>query len=496
MRQTRLFFASPLMLARLLGAGAGFLTQLILARVLPPEDLGIFFAATSFAAMAGLAVTQGYPGVAQRFITRYQERGRQRLLQGFVGQAERETILVTLTAVAAIAGCSIAWPGAAFDSRVVIAATALGVASASSFTLYGAFASAQRRFFVAQLPETLIRPVLFFPSVLILAAVAAGDLGAGAVTSLYTAISALLALTQYAIWSPQRFASKAIGNSRIARRWRREGVTLTLAILFATSFADLAILFASPFLGAAALAPFGVALKISLLVGFAVQIAHQVALPDLAEANERRDVSGITRALFQATVFPSLVTGGCLFASLLAGEWLLGLFGPEYIAAKWPLVILLAAQLLRALAGPAQSLLMLKGAQGTNAAICVACSAILLLSDAALIPPLGLVGASIAVFITVAIWVGAGSYALWERAGLRVDFLSLIHADGLHVDRIASRTSSVRAELEHGGAHVNAPLVVTKMNAGAQDDSVDQRGPPNNVHPSVMGMHRAHLDRP
>ncbi len=54
---SNLFSASRLLLARFAGAGAGFMTQIALARLLPPQDLGLFFAATSFAAVAGLVLT-------------------------------------------------------------------------------------------------------------------------------------------------------------------------------------------------------------------------------------------------------------------------------------------------------------------------------------------------------------------------------------------------------------------------------------------------------
>jgi len=73
--------------ARFVGAGAGFLAQVVLARLLP-EALGIFFVATSLAALLGLLATQGYPLIVQRFITRYRQKasagppGRIRIASG------------------------------------------------------------------------------------------------------------------------------------------------------------------------------------------------------------------------------------------------------------------------------------------------------------------------------------------------------------------------------------------------------------------------------
>ena len=221
-------------------------------------------------------------------------------------------------------------------------------------------------------------------------------------------------------------SAQKVDGVRHAPGWRAEARLFALAIIFGTSFADLAILLSSLFLASADLASFGVALKTSLLVGFAVQVAHQVALPDLAEAHERGDMPGIVHSLWQATAFPSFVTGAALLAAAAGGEWFLALFGPEYVAAKWPLFILLSAQFLRAVAGPGQSLLMLKGAQVENAGICIICTVALAVSNAVLVPLWGVYGAAAAVLITVILWFGAASFILARRNSMRVDLPFLV----------------------------------------------------------------------
>lgn len=115
-----------------------------------------------------------------------------------------------------------------------------------------------------------------------------------------------------------------------------------------------------------------------------------------------------------------------MVAAALGGEWFLALFGPDYTDAKIPLLILLAAQFLRALAGPGQSLLMLKGAQATNAVICVACTITLAVANAAFVPLWGIYGASFAILLTMALWFGAAAYVLATRNGMRVDLPFLL----------------------------------------------------------------------
>lgn len=423
-RISHMFFVSRLLLARLAGAGVGFLSQLALARLMPAESLGMFFAATSFAAIAALVLTQGYPGVMQRFITRYRERARTKLLEGFIWQLQSETIILTLLVGAVVAAVGLLWPEQAADNRLVIVSAALCAASASSLTLYGGLASVQRRFELAQFPETLVRPVLFLPLIFVLYHTA--GITAGSVTALYGVITAVLALIQYRGIAQSIPTPTKVRHSPTTRRWRAEARLFALAIMFSTAFSDLAILLASPFLGSTGLAPFGVALKTSLLVGFAVQIAHQVALPDLADAQERGDNVNFARSLWSATAFPTVITGTSLLAAAIGGEWFLALFGPEYIGAKVPLLVLLVAQFLRAVAGPGQSLLMLKGAQTANALICVACTVTLVVANMVLVPFWGIHGASVAVLITMVLWFGAAAYVLARRNKMRVDLLFLV----------------------------------------------------------------------
>jgi hypothetical protein len=67
---------------------------------------------------------------------------------------------------------------------------------------------------------------------------------------------------------------------RLLTVWRREATPLILVALFTYFFADVAILMVTPLLSSAGTAAIGLCLALALLVGFAVQVAHQVVVPD------------------------------------------------------------------------------------------------------------------------------------------------------------------------------------------------------------------------
>ena len=426
-----------LLAIRLAGAGAGFLGQLLLARLLSPDALGIFFAATSLAAVLGVATSLGYPDIVPRFISRYRERERPAWTGAFIHRAFTDALIVSLAAGAALAVAAVLWPDAAASTRIVYILAGVAVPLLALFGINNGVAIARRAFAVAYVPESLMRPILFLAILAGLYMVDA-QVSLVAVTVAFFGVTILMGGVQYALIRSRIPRRIAIAPARLVARWRREGVLLIAVALYTTLFADLAIILASPLLPSAELAAFGVALKLALLVGFCVQVAHQVILPDLAEAHARRALSGARDTLRSASILPIVFTLAAVVASAIGGEYALALFHPDFAAAKWALTILVACQLLRAFAGPSALLLTTIGAQGVNATICLASTAVLAIGNLALVPVFGMVGAAAAVLMAWIFWLVASAIVLERRSGIRCDTIALVRRPaGSHTESSA-----------------------------------------------------------
>jgi O-antigen/teichoic acid export membrane protein len=251
-------------------------------------------------------------------------------------------------------------------------------------------------------------------------------LSAGMAVAVFAAVSASLALAQFFVVRRLFPSYRGGATKRLRRRWRQEAWPLLIVLLFTVLFADVVILLTSPFLGAEMLAPFGIALKISMLIGFIVQVTHQMSLPDLAEAHQRGNTEELLDALLRSTLLPVLITAAALVGAMFWGDQILRLFGPGYAAAKWGLVTLIAAQLIRAVAGPAPLLLTLAGAQKTNAAISIASCGVLLLANAALTPRLGFFGACLSVVLVAIAWTGMSAVMLAQRMKVGASLLFVL----------------------------------------------------------------------
>ncbi|ODS03238.1 hypothetical protein AUC71_10700 [Methyloceanibacter marginalis] len=316
-------------------------------------------------------------------------------------------------------------------ARLATIAAALSIPANAALRLNGSLAAAIRRFALAYLPDTCFRPFVLLGGIVLLMG-AGVTLTAPNVTALLTVVFIGLALVQYLLLRKDipHGAALAAGRQaappRLVKIWRREATPLILVALFTFFFADVDILLVTPLMSSADTAIVGLCLKLALLVGFAVQVAHQVVVPDLADAHARKEHGAIRDVVLKALGFPLAVTVAALIIVALWGETILSLFGPEFTGAKIPLLILLGCQLARAVFGPNVPLLTVIGAQRQNAALAVAALVVLGLANVGLVPAYGVLGAALAVAIATLFWLAACSIALARLSGLRTDAIFLL----------------------------------------------------------------------
>jgi O-antigen/teichoic acid export membrane protein len=424
--------ATLLLAARLLGAAGGFGVQLLLARLLPAKDLGLYFAGASLAMVAAVLATGGYNSIATRFVTRYRAR-RPALLAAFVRQAQRSNLRASLALAAAILAGAVLWPGLAPTGRAVFAAAALSIPWLAWVRLHGSFATAIKSFKLAYLPDVSLKPVVVL---VVLAALAGAGVALSAPLAMIvlTLATAVLAMAQYVLLRPLfpadltgwRRRAAAPVRPALARVWRREARTLILVALFTQYFADIAVLAATPLMAPAELGRFGLALKLAFLVGFFVQLGQQIATPDIAASlNASRSTGAVDRRLRWLAWTTTATTLAATMAAALWGRDLLRFFGADYAPGGTALAILVAAQVLRAAFGPGTAVLTLLGRQMLNLRLAALALVVLAATTAALAPAFGATGAAIAVFFATLVWCSTSARALSRNARIRVDAFRL-----------------------------------------------------------------------
>lgn len=110
------------------------------------------------------------------------------------------------------------------------------------------------------------------------------------------------------------------------------------------------------------------------------------------------------------------------------GNLVLDLFGPDYRAGYWPLMIFLLGQAVRVLGGMNGHLLALGGHQVRSAALCMGAVAVLVILASVLVPLWGITGMALAALGAESFWALGLAVLTQKLQGRRGDVIGLILA--------------------------------------------------------------------
>jgi O-antigen/teichoic acid export membrane protein len=148
-----------------------------------------------------------------------------------------------------------------------------------------------------------------------------------------------------------------------------------------------------------------VAVQMALLVDIGFNVINPVIAPEFARLylvkDQRRLQLLSTKSARIVLTFNLLVTG----AFILFGRQFLNLvYGPEFVAAYIPLLILLVGQLVNSIAGSIGYLMNMTGNEKTNTLVQVVATGANIILNFVLTPVWGIIGAAIAASVSIAIW--------------------------------------------------------------------------------------------
>lgn len=402
--------SSALLSARLFAAFVTLLTQVFLARLVPTEFLGQYFFITSAVVVVAVFASCGYPNIANRLLSSFRIAPRQKTAAVFVKSVSVRLISWSF-AIVCIGLIGLVWTGKAETHAYLLGLLAIPVAALSLF--WGSVLNGERLFMWASLPDLLLRPLLFLATVLTLYSLDVPLTPIALVAVFLCLILSVAAVQYYAIKTrfPSLFAAR-VADKRQKKLWKTLALPLVAFSLFTNFFGDVAIAYSGLFLKASTLAPLAISVKLALLVGFFVQVAHQIVIPDLSDAARRSDFRTIQSRLNRVNTTALAFTVAALCVVLVYGDQLLSIFGPDYQTAHHLLVILVASQVVRAISGPAGQMLVVLGWQQLTMLISMATFAVFAISGAVLIPSYGVLGAAFSIALAYAGWNGANAIAL------------------------------------------------------------------------------------
>lgn len=401
------------------GAAAGFAVQIILARVMGAEGFGVYTIALSVLLIGSTLSLGGMDRTFLRFLPVYRQSAQWGAFRGLLTGGSLAVLgLSTLLAL----GCAaFVWAARPLFEADLAPTLWFACAALPVFTLAQAFAGAVqalRRPVLAQFPIAIFRPVL-----LGVAAIAVwylwGGFGGATAMALNAAVLALMCglyLIFVARLRPRE--TRGVASEYAPAEWWAMTRSMWWIMIVALAMRRVDILLLGVFRGAEEAGIYGAAARLAELVVFALTALNVVFMPVAAElyhSGRRRELQRILGVAAWGLVAFSLPMS---LALIFGGQWILGLYGEEFVAGHLALVVLVASQIANALSGPVGSLLHMTGHQRAASRVTTICFGLTIVLNLALIPPLGMLGAAIATGLTTTVINVALAIFAWRRIGL------------------------------------------------------------------------------
>lgn len=415
-----------LMAARVVGLLAGFGTQILLARMLEPEGLGIFYFATSIAYVVSMIAAFGYPVIAVRFISRYRTRGNDILKAAFVNRAQMDTAIVSFAGMAVVMLLAAIIPGDV-TTRLAVGAAAIAIPALALSKIYASVAGAIREFALSYMLNLLWRPVLF---IVVIGAVAIAMAHSSAIMAalVFSFVSVVIVALQFKGLMAHfpRLTGAVPADRRQVMQWRIASAPLLILAAFSTFINDLNMALLGAIVSKPDLAVFGVCLKLALIVEYAVSLIHELAAPDISDALVRKQSSTVDLAVARVNVMAVFAALASVIGVVIFGRLVLSMFGPDFVRAFPILLMLVVSQFIRAAFGPSMLTLIAAGAQ-KNVVIVFSIAIVgFALGNLVLVPMFGLIGAGAAFVVMTGFWTAALALISTRKLGLRLDIAASI----------------------------------------------------------------------
>jgi O-antigen/teichoic acid export membrane protein len=120
------------------------------------------------------------------------------------------------------------------------------------------------------------------------------------------------------------------------------------------------------------------------------------------------------------------IMAAALLVCALFGRWILGIYGPDYVAGYWPLLLFMAGQAFRTSGGMNGELLALGGHQVSSATLCLGAVGVLVVLAAVLSPLWGVLGLALASLAAEAFWAVGLAWLTQKHVGRRGDIVGLL----------------------------------------------------------------------
>ena len=384
------------------GIAITYAMQVFLARWMGAVQYGVYDYVISIATFLGFLAGLGLPNCLLRFIPEYSVKEDWGKLRGIIWGSWRYVTLSSIL-MSSVGGIILVTWGR-YNSDPVLTSFLLGIMTIPFWALVRHQREMSRgikSMTLAYLPSTVIFPLLTIGGTFYYRDYLSSN-KAIAITFLSLFLVLISQLWIFNRQLPQQCSLTPAVYSR------REWFTVALPLLFNDgAFVVLSqtdTIVTGAILGSFYVGIYGAAFKTATGVSFILAAVNAIAAPMFASLYAQEDYEGLQKLTSTVARWMFYPTAILALLLVLSGDRVLGLFGEEFIAARWSMTILILGQLVNVGAGSVGYLMQMTG-HHQQCAYVIGYSAVLnLILNAILIPTVGITGAAIATALTMALW--------------------------------------------------------------------------------------------
>jgi O-antigen/teichoic acid export membrane protein len=407
--------------AKVLGMGIGFIMQLVLARMIGAEDMGVYYFALSWVTILTTVACLGFDVALVRHVAVYLSQADHARLRGLLMRANRWCLIAGLIGTGAIwVWFLISRPHWAFDKKAALLIASFLIPGFTLSALRQAVLRGMKKIFQFQALDMILRPVL------IIAAAVAWPLFTQVALSAEHVLLIQLATTLAILILGVRLVNAQLPHTLHqtapvfeTRAWLETAMPLYLGTLMRVVTLQAGLIIIGSFLPNDQVGIYGVILRLAELVVFGVGLVDAIAAPMIAELFHagrmqelQRLVTFATRITFALAVLASL-------ALYFGGHWILGLYGADFQAGHRAMGIVMFAYILQGLVGPVGYMMSMTDQQKPLVLIQGVAMVVNLGLSFALIPTWGIEGAATALAVSTIVWQGWMFVFVKRRFGIR-----------------------------------------------------------------------------
>lgn len=380
------------------------LSMILLARFLGPDDFGDFAFAVSFVIIASIFSSLGLPTVVTRFGAIYFINDNWKKLKGILSFSNKKVFICSLIVTAVLFILLVTNVIRVAAKEYVLIALPIILFLALS-TIRTGLLTAIEKVNLSQLPEMIVRPLLFFLVILVFYYLGILD-GYTAIIS-YMIINGIIFLI--GAYLVKKFTHKHIENVEPdyseSKPWVKSAMPLFLLGSIQVLGAQADIFLLGFLADSEEVGIFKSMYQISLLVIFSLTAVNAIVSPYIVRSFEEKNIKKLKQLLFTFCGINLVFALIIAFPFLFFGEFFIELlYGKEFVVGATCLQILIFGRIINSIFGISNQFLKMMGEErkATKGIFIGAVAGIVL--NFLLIPTYGIIGAAIASASALITW--------------------------------------------------------------------------------------------